>query len=228
MANINVLTVDDDSNIGHLLSLYLKKEGYDVDVATDGESAIAKIKEKDTKYDIILLDVMMPVMDGLETLREIRKFCNTPVILLTAKSEAMDKIVGLDLGADDYVTKPFEAQELISRIKAILRRLQTEQEGNTDLTIDNLFLSIGNYVVKLNGVKVEMPPKEIELLYYLSTHQLKVYTREQLLYQIWGLDYKGDPRTVDVHIKRIREKLGEANTWKIKTVWGIGYKFEVD
>jgi DNA-binding response OmpR family regulator len=224
MPNINVLTVDDDSNIGHLLSLYLKKEGYNVDIATDGESAIAKVREN--KYDIILLDVMMPVMDGLETLREIRTFCTTPVILLTAKSESMDKIIGLDLGADDYVTKPFEAQELISRIKAILRRLQTEQDGDTDLTIDNLFLSISNYVVKLNGIKVEMPPKEIELLHYFATHQLKVYTREQLLDQIWGLGYKGDPRTVDVHIKRIREKLGENNTWRIKTVWGIGYKFE--
>lgn len=226
-SNIRVLTTEDDLSIRGLLVMYLKKEGYIVDEASDGAEAIEKIKQHE--YNIVLLDVMMPVMDGLEALREIRKFSNVPIILLTAKSESMDKIVGLDNGADDYITKPFEAAEVISRIKAILRRSQSDTEIDKDLVIDNLFVSIANYIVKLDGMKVDMPPKEIELLYYLATHQQKVYTRDQLLEAIWGIDYKGDSRTVDVHIKRIREKLGDNNKkWKIITVWSVGYKFEVN
>ncbi len=230
MAEIKILTVDDDDNICQLLKLYLVKEGYSTFICHNGKEALKKIDEE--KFDLILLDIMMPDMDGYETLSAIRKFSDVPVILVSAKGEPMDKIGGLDIGADDYVTKPFEPQELISRIRAILRRTassdKTEKtESLKDITVSNLYISIANCIVKIDDRKIEMPPKEMELLYFLASHPMKVYSRQQLLTCVWGADYKGDSRTVDVHIKRIREKLGENADWKLETVWRIGYKFEV-
>lgn len=227
MQKFKILIVDDDVNICQLLNLYLVKEGYTTYICHNGKDAIKQISEQ--TYDIVLLDIMMPEMDGFETLAAIRKFSNIPVILLSAKGEPMDKISGLDIGADDYVTKPFEPQELISRIKALLRRSQTMpmQQSNSDLTIGNLYISLTNYIVKVDDKKVEMPPKEIELIYYLATNPMRVFTREQLLNHVWGPGYKGDTRTVDVHIKRIREKLGKGTNWRLDTVWGVGYKFEI-
>ncbi|MCI9518959.1 MAG: response regulator transcription factor [Clostridia bacterium] len=230
MAEIKILTVDDDDNICQLLKLYLVKEGYSTFICHNGKEALKKIDEE--KFDLILLDIMMPDMDGYETLSAIRKFSDVPVILVSAKGEPMDKIGGLDIGADDYVTKPFEPQELISRIRAILRRIansdKTEKtESLKDITVSSLYISIANCIVKIDDRKIEMPPKEMELLYFLASHPMKVYSRQQLLTCVWGADYKGDSRTVDVHIKRIREKLGENADWKLETVWRIGYKFEV-
>ncbi len=226
MPDFKILIVDDDDNICQLLKLYLIKEGFSTIICHNGNDAAKYVKE--THLDIVLLDIMMPDMDGLETLSKIREFSDIPVILVSAQGEPMDKIGGLDIGADDYVTKPFEPQELISRIKAILRRIgQSKTEEKADVTIGNLHISIGNYIVKVDDKKVEMPPKEMELLYYLATHPMKVFTREQLLGEVWGPDYKGDSRTVDVHIKRIREKLGIGTNWKLETVWRVGYKFEV-
>ena len=226
MPDFKILIVDDDDNICQLLKLYLIKEGFSTIICHNGNDAAKYVKE--THLDIVLLDIMMPDMDGLENLSKIREFSDIPVILVSAKGEPMDKIGGLDIGADDYVTKPFEPQELISRIKAILRRIgQSKTEEKADVTIGNLHISIGNYIVKVDDKKVEMPPKEMELLYYLATHPMKVFTREQLLGEVWGPDYKGDSRTVDVHIKRIREKLGIGTNWKLETVWRVGYKFEV-
>lgn len=227
MADYKILIVDDDANICQLLNLYLVKEGFATTICYNGKDAIKKIG--DENFSIVLLDIMMPEMDGYETLSNIRKFSNVPVILVSAKGEPMDKISGLDCGADDYVTKPFEPQELISRIKAILRRMQPNQnQEKKDIIIGNLYISNENYIVKVSDKKIEMPPKEIELLYYLATHPMRVFTREQLLSNVWESDYKGDPRTVDVHIKRIREKLGVGSNWKLETVWGIGYKFEIN
>ncbi len=227
MPNFKILIVDDDVNICQLLNLYLVKEGYTTFICHNGQDAIKEINARE--YDIMLLDIMMPGMDGFETLSEIRKTVNIPVILLSARGEPMDKISGLDLGADDYVTKPFEPQELISRIKALLRRSQgigLAANLTPDLSIGNLFVSLANYIVKIDGKKVEMPPKEIELLYYLASNPMRVFTREQLLDHVWGVGYKGDARTVDVHVKRIREKLGNGTNWQLDTVWGVGYKFE--
>lgn len=228
MSEIKILTVDDDDNICQLLKLYLVKEGYSTYICHDGTEALKKIHEE--KFDLVLLDIMMPNMDGYETLSAIRKFSDIPVILVSAKGEPMDKIGGLDIGADDYVTKPFEPQELISRIRAILRRTATpiKTEEFKDITVGNLFISLTNCTIKLDDKKVEMPPKEMELLYFLASHPAKVYSREQLLSYVWGADYKGDSRTVDVHIKRIREKLGDSEKWKLETVWRVGYKFEVN
>ncbi len=226
MANCKILIVDDDDNICQLLNLYLIKEGYRTHICNNGKAAVKQLAEED--FNVVLLDIMMPGMDGYETLTAVRKFSNVPVILVSAKGEPMDKISGLDCGADDYVTKPFEPQELISRIKAVLRRTQpTENTDMLDIRIGNLFISRGNYIVKVNDVKVEMPPKEIELLYYLAKNPMRVFTREQLLEKVWGEEYKGDSRTVDVHIKRIREKLGLGTNWSLVTVWSVGYKFEV-
>lgn len=227
MANENILIVDDDDNICQLLTLYLVKEGFGTTICNNGREAIKSVSEN--SYSVVLLDIMMPEMDGYETLMHIRKFSNVPVIMLSAKGEPMDKISGLDCGADDYVTKPFEPQELISRIKAIIRRSKPTMTppSSAELIIGNLFVSITNYIVKVNGQKIEMPPKEIELLYYLATNPMQVFTREQLLEKVWGEGYKGDSRTVDVHIKRIREKLGASSNWRLNTVWGVGYKFEV-
>lgn len=227
MPDFKILIVDDDVNICQLLNLYLVKEGYKTAICNNGQDALNEIAKQ--RYDIMLLDIMMPGMDGLETLAQVRKTYNIPVILLSARGEPMDKINGLDLGADDYVTKPFEPQELISRIKALLRRSQpsTVSQQKPDITIGNLFISLTNYIVKTDDNKIEMPPKEIELLYYLASNPMRVFTREQLLTQVWGSGYKGDTRTVDVHVKRIREKLGSGSSWRLDTVWGVGYKFEI-
>lgn len=235
MSNRRILIVDDDDNICQLLTLYLMKENYNTAICHNGRDALKYIKE--SPYDLVLLDVMMPEMDGYETLNAVRRFSDIPIIMLSARGETMDKISGLDYGADDYVTKPFEPQELISRIKAIFRRSQsdfsaptptvTEQDPTPDLTYDDLFISLHNYIVKLDGKNLDMPPKEIELLYFLASRPMEVFTREQLLSKVWSSAYQGDTRTVDVHIKRIREKLGTGKTWGLNTVWGVGYKFEV-
>lgn len=226
MANRKILIVDDDDNICQLLNLYLVKEGYGTSICHNGKEAIKMLKEGE--HDLILLDIMMPEMDGYETLTEVRKFSSIPIIMVSAKGQSIDKISGLDHGADDYVTKPFEPQELLSRIKAIFRRAQppVEQVGG-DLTYDDLYISVKNYIVRVGDQKIDMTPKEIELLFCLAEHPMQVFTREQLLHKVWSSDYQGDTRTVDVHVKRIREKLGNGKSWKLNTVWGVGYKFEV-
>ena len=228
MSNIQILIVDDDENICQLLTLYLAKEGYYTKSCHNGKDAIELIKAN--KYDLVLLDVMMPVMDGYETLTEVRKFSSVPIIMVSAKGEPMDKISGLDFGADDYVTKPFEPQELISRIKAIFRRAQSfvAPKVDGDITYGNLYISLKNYIVKVDDVIIDMPPKEVELLYCLASHPSQVMTRDELLSEVWRSDYQGDARTVDVHVKRIREKLGAGKNWRLNTVWGVGYKFEVN
>lgn len=226
MSDCKILIVDDDDNICQLLKLYLVKEKFSTVICNNGLDAIKAVSE--SKFDMVLLDIMMPEMDGYETLTAIRKISNVPVILVSAKGEPMDKIGGLDIGADDYVTKPFEPQELISRMRAILRRTQpVHEEKKKDITVGNLYISLTNYIVKIDDKKVEMPPKEIELLYHLATNPMRVFTRDQLLSAVWGADYKGDARTVDVHVKRIREKLGKGTNWSLETVWRVGYKFEV-
>ncbi|NMD37632.1 MAG: response regulator transcription factor [Christensenellaceae bacterium] len=221
-----VLVVDDDININRLVSLYLEKEGYEVISATKGDMAIHEFKKNNP--DIILLDVMLPVLDGWQVLSEIRKTSQVPIIMFTAKDETFDKVMGLELGADDYITKPFEPKELIARIKAVLRRTQsTEKEKIIQYSM--LYISLKEYVVMYKNKVVEMPPKEIELLYFLAIHPNTVFTREQLLESVWGFEFFGDSRTVDVHIKRIREKLPDCEQfgWQIKTVWRVGYKFEL-
>jgi len=224
-----ILIVDDDINICQLLNLYLVKEGFNTSICHNGKEAIRLVQENE--FDIVLLDIMMPEMDGFETLTEIRKFSNLPVILVSAKGEPMDKISGLDIGADDYVTKPFEPQELISRIKALLRRAKPAPIAVNapagEITLGELNISLTTYIVKVGERKLDMPPKEIELIYFLATNPNRVYSREQLLSQVWGNNYKGDNRTVDVHIKRIREKLGASDLWSLETVWRVGYKFEI-
>ncbi len=230
MSNRKILIVDDDDNICQLITLYLVKENYETMICHNGKDAIKALNENNC--DLMLLDVMMPEMDGYETLTEVRKFSDIPIIMVSAKGEPMDKISGLDYGADDYVTKPFEPQELISRIKAIFRRSQPAQpsdvrgEPNADLKYDDLFVSVKNYIVKIDDKTIDMTPKEIELLYKLASNPMQVFTREQLLHSVWSSDYQGDARTVDVHIKRIREKLGSGKCWRLNTVWGVGYKFE--
>jgi DNA-binding response OmpR family regulator len=229
MENQKVLVVDDDKNISELLRLYLVKEGYSVTVANDGEEAVKAFRQ--SRPDIVLLDIMLPKLDGWSVCREIRKDSQVPVIMITAKGEVFDKVLGLELGADDYVVKPFDTKEVVARIKAVLRRVQTAS-GDTarikEVTVDNLSVSLHNYEVKINNKRVEMPPKELELLYFLASSPNRVYTRDQLLDEVWGFDYFGDSRTVDVHIKRLREKLeGVSQKWSLKTVWGVGYKFEV-
>ena len=226
MANRKILIVDDDDNICQLLTLYLVKEGYSTSICHNGKEAIKTLKEGE--YDLVLLDIMMPEMDGYETLTEVRKFSSIPIIMVSAKGESIDKISGLDHGADDYVTKPFEPQELLSRIKAIFRRAQPPAEQAAgDLTHNDLYISVKNYIVRVGEQKIDMTPKEIELLFCLAEHPMQVFTREQLLHKVWSTDYQGDTRTVDVHVKRIREKLGSGKSWKLNTVWGVGYKFEI-
>jgi len=227
MANQKILIVDDDVNICQLLNLYLVKDGFSTSICHNGKEAIKLVQNED--FDIVLLDIMMPEMDGFETLAHIRKISNLPVIMVSAKGEPMDKITGLDLGADDYVTKPFEPQELISRIKALLRRSQPPVPSGAagEITIGALNISLTTYIVKVGDRKLDMPPKEIELIYFLATNPNRVYSREQLLTQVWGPNYKGDTRTVDVHVKRIREKLGVSDKWSLETVWRVGYKFDI-
>ena len=227
MANERILVVDDDTNICELLRLYLTKEGYQVTVANDGEEGLEKFNQ--VKPDMVLLDVMMPKMDGLEVCRRIRKLGNTPVMMLTAKGETFDKVLGLELGADDYVTKPFDTKEVVARIKAVLRRTAPASDTSDvkEVNYDKLSINLTNYEMKVNGVSVDTPPKELELIYHLASNPNRVFTRDQLLDEVWGFDYYGDSRTVDVHIKRLREKLeGVSDKWELKTVWSVGYKFE--
>ncbi len=220
-----ILIVEDDSNIRELLSLYLEQEGYHIETAQDGAEGLRNLKR--THPDLVLLDLMMPVMDGTQMMRELRTFSQTPVIILTAKGEVFDKVALLELGADDYITKPFEMREVIARIKAVLRRFNQES-GEPKLIFDNLVIDKQSYNIIVNGSKLEIPPKEIELLYFLASSPNRVFTRAQLLDDVWGCDYFGDTRTVDVHVKRLREKLlGVSEQWEIKTVWGVGYKFEL-
>ena len=225
--NKRALIVEDDVNIAELLMLYLEKDGFDVSIAHDGGRGIAMFNEHNP--DLVLLDVMMPVMDGIQVCREIRKVSTVPIIMLTAKGETSDKVTGLDSGADDYVTKPFEVKELLARIHAVMRRTETEDAPREKkLTYDKLIVNLDSYELIVNGVKVDTPPKEMELLYHLAASPNIVFTRNQLLDEVWGFDYFGDSRTVDVHIKRLREKLeGVSDQWSLQTVWGVGYKFEV-
>lgn len=220
-----ILVIDDDVHISELLKLYLEKEDYEVDIAHDGGAGLDKFKAREPR--LVLLDIMLPVMDGWQVCREIRRINNTPIIMLTAKGETFDKVLGLELGADDYIVKPFEPKELIARVKAILRRTNVSEDKAKQYSYNNLTVNISDYTVVYYGNELEMPPKEIELLFFLASHPNKVFTREQLLEQVWGFEYFGDSRTVDVHIKRIREKMPTSDGWNIKTVWGIGYKFEV-
>ena len=225
---VSVLVVEDDKNIRELLQLYLEKEGYAVVIAGDGGEGLAKYRT--IKPDLVLLDVMMPVMDGWAVCKAIREDGNTPVIMLTAKSETNDKVTGLRAGADDYITKPFEMREVLARIEAVLRRSDRLAPAQTArrLTFDNLVIDMDAFELIVAGKKIDTPPKEMELLFYLASTPNRVYTRNQLLDEVWGFDYFGDSRTVDVHVKRLREKLeGVSESWSVKTVWGVGYKFEV-
>ncbi len=224
--NSKILIVDDESNIIELIRLYLEKEGFDTAIAKSGDEALSKFRIE--KPDLIILDIMIPEPDGWQVCREIRQNSNVPIIMLTAKSETFDKVLGLELGADDYLTKPFEAKELVARVKAVLRRTDTKEPEKKQIAYSGLTVNIENYELTINGVLTDVPPKELELLYFLASNPNRVYTREQLLEEVWGFDYFGDSRTVDVHIKRLREKLeGVSDSWSLKTVWGVGYKFEV-
>lgn len=226
MQNSTILIVDDDYNICDLVRLYLEKEGYSIEIANNGNIALDKFRT--LQPSLILLDIMLPGMDGLEVCREIRKTSNVPIIMLTAKDDTFDKVLGLELGADDYIAKPFDTRELVARIKAVLRRYETKTSEVKEVIYPHMDINLTNYELKLSGKSIEMPPKELELLYFLASNPNKVFTREQLLDEIWGYDFFGDSRTVDVHIKRIREKLeGYEDGWALKTVWGVGYKFEV-
>lgn len=227
MANNKVLIVDDDEHIVELIKLYMDKEGFDTVTANNGKKAVELFKSEAPA--IVILDVMMPEMDGWQVCREIRRVSNIPIIMLTAKGETFDKVLGLELGADDYMVKPFEPKELLARVKAVLRRSdKKESNAEKEIVFPNLTINLSNYELKINGNIVEVPPKELELLYFLASNPNRVFTREQLLEEVWGFDYFGDSRTVDVHIKRLREKLeGVEANWQLKTVWGVGYKFEV-
>ncbi len=227
MAN-KILVVDDDLNIGEVLKLALESEGYEVKCALDGVEAVDTFKIFEP--DLVLLDIMMPGKDGWQVCREIREQSSKPIIMLSAKGEVFDKVLGLELGADDFVVKPFDIKEVNARVKAVLRRYQTRDHFNTDEVIkfDNLEISKQKYELKLRGKPVDVPPKELELLYFLTSNYNRVFTRDQLLDKVWGFDYLGDSRTVDVHVKRLREKLeGVSDKWILKTVWGVGYKFEL-
>lgn len=226
-ANNTILLMDDDENICKVIKLYLEKEGMNVLIAHDGAEGLEKF-QKETP-NLVLLDIMMPGMDGIEVIKQIRKDSQVPVIMLTAKGDTFDKVLALELGADDYIVKPFEPKEMMARIKAVIRRTGTtvDEPANT-LKYPNLEISISEYTVEFCGKKLELPPKELELLYFLASHPNKVFTREQLLQKVWEFDFYGDSRTIDVHIKRLREKLGDDQIWHIKTVWGVGYKFEID
>ena len=222
-----ILVVDDDTNISELLRLYLEKNGFSVITCADGATAIEV--EKKEKPSLILLDIMLPKFDGWQVCREIRKTSEVPIIMVTAKNETFDKILGLELGADDYISKPFDTKEVIARVKAVLRRTSLNKKTKTDqVQFDKLIINITNYELVVDGKKVDTPPKELELIYHLASNPNRVYTRDQLLDEVWGFDYYGDSRTVDVHVKRLREKLENVSpNWSLKTVWGVGYKFEV-
>ena len=227
-----ILIVDDDNNIAELISLYLTKECFECRIVNDGEAALRAFS--DFAPDLILLDLMLPGMDGYQVCRTIIQTSQTPIIMLSAKGEVFDKVLGLELGADDYMIKPFDTKELVARVKAVLRRFKpqipavnTANENNKYVEYPGLTISLSNYSVTYNGKSIDMPPKELELLYFLASSPNQVFTREQLLDHIWGYEYIGDTRTVDVHIKRLREKIKDHDKWSISTVWGIGYKFEV-
>lgn len=225
----HILIIDDDENIAGLIALYLNKEGYDTTECYSGIEGLKKFN--DNNFDLIVLDIMLPQMDGYEVLRELRKVSKVPVIMLTAKGEIIDKVLGLELGADDYLVKPFEPMELVARIKAVIRRFNcvADEQTTNVLTFSNLIIDMDDFNIKYFGKRVELPPKELELLFYLAKNPNRVFTRDQLLDKIWGYEYIGETRTVDVHVKRLREKLTrEGNGWEIKTVWGVGYKFSLD
>jgi len=222
-----ILVIEDDSNIAELIRLYVERDGFDVTIAPDGGKGISAFEQ--VSPDLVLLDIMLPVLDGWGVLREIRASSKTPVIMLTAKGETFDKVNGLEMGADDYMTKPFEPKELLARIHAVLRRYGgSDSSAARHLSFDKLEIDMDSFELIVDGKKVEAPPKEMELLFHLASSPNRVYTRNQLLDEVWGFDYFGDSRTVDVHIKRLREKLENVSTkWSLKTVWGVGYKFEV-
>lgn len=229
MSKQKIMIVDDDKNICELLRLYLAKEEFETVLANDGAQALELFEGEGA--DLVLLDIMMPRMDGWEVCRRLREKSQVPIIMLTAKGETFDKVLGLELGADDYVVKPFDAKEVVARIKAVLRRTAGGQEKDAAdskiVEFDRLRLDLNRYELRINGAVVEAPPKEMELLYFLASHPNRVYTRNQLLDEVWGFDYYGDSRTIDVHVKRLREKLeGVSEKWSLKTVWGVGYKFE--
>ena len=228
MLDTKILIVDDDSNICDLLKLYFENEGYEVKTANDGVEGVNFFKIY--QPDIVLLDIMLPRKDGWQVCREIREMSSKPIIMITAKGEVIDKVLGLEMGADDFVVKPFEMKELSARVRAVLRRYQAHTNQNDDEVIkfENIEISLQKYELKLRGKAVDVPPKELELLYFLASNYNRVFTRDQLLDKVWGFDYLGDSRTVDVHVKRLREKLeGVSDKWILKTVWGVGYKFEV-
>ncbi len=221
-----ILVIEDDKNIAELLRLYLTKAGFEVSMAQDGGKGVTEFER--FAPDLVLLDIMLPVMDGWAVCREIRSSSKTPIIMLTAKGETFDKVTGLEMGADDYVVKPFEIKELLARIRAVLRRYGEEEEEKRRLAFDKLVIDMDAFELTVDGKKVEAPPKEMELLFHLASTPNRVYTRNQLLDEVWGFDYFGDSRTVDVHIKRLREKLENVSPqWSLKTVWGVGYKFEL-
>ncbi len=222
----NILVVEDDKNISDLIRMYLEKEGFEVRLASDGGKAVEEFKR--ITPDIVLLDVMLPVLDGWGVCARIRETSKCPIIMLTAKGEVNDRIHGLEMGADDYLVKPFEMKELIARINAVLRRSEIPVDTQKKLSFDKLVINLDSYELIVDGKKVDTPPKELELLYHLAASPNRVYTRNQLLDEVWGFDYFGDSRTVDVHIKRLREKIENVSEqWDLKTVWGVGYKFEV-
>ena len=227
MPNGKILVVDDDKNICELLRLYIEKEDFAVELAYDGRRALELFES--FSPDLILLDIMLPELDGWQVCREIRKHSQCPIIMLTAKGEVFDKVLGPELGADDYVVKPFETKEVIARIKAVLRRTGGHNDSEVKkVEYDKLSINLTNYELRVNGKQVDTPPKEMELIYHLASNPNRVFTRDQLLDEVWGFDYYGDSRTVDVHVKRLREKLeGVSDQWALKTVWGVGYKFEV-
>lgn len=227
MASGKILIVDDDKNICELLRIYIEKEGFEAAIANDGKTALEMFDI--FAPDLTLLDIMLPGLDGWQVCREIRKKSSKPIIMLTAKGEVFDKVLGLELGADDYVVKPFETKEVVARINAVLRRsLKNDNDDeNKIVSYENLSINLTNYELKVNGKQVDTPPKEMELIYHLASNPNRVFTRDQLLDEVWGFDYYGDSRTVDVHVKRLREKLeGVSDKWALKTVWGVGYKFE--
>lgn len=223
-----ILVIDDDANICELLRIFLENEGYKVKSASDGAEGIAAFKAYEP--DLVLLDIMLPKKDGWQVCREIREMSQKPIIMITAKGEVFDKVLGLELGADDFIVKPFDTKEISARVKAVLRRYTAHDRADDDETVkfDNIEISLRKYELKLQGKAIDIPPKELELLYFLASNYNRVFTRDQLLDKVWGFDYLGDSRTVDVHVKRLREKLeGISDSWNLKTVWGVGYKFEL-
>ncbi|MCM1992064.1 response regulator transcription factor [Oceanirhabdus seepicola] len=220
-----VLVVDDDRNICEIEKMYLESSGYEVEIANDGKAAIEKFQSY--KPNIIILDVMLPYIDGIDVLKNIRKESEVPVIMVTAKGDTFDRVLGLELGADDYMVKPFEPKELVARVKAVLRRFNADATKSEVMIFNDLKIDADSFTVVYHGEELKMPPKEFELVFYLAANKNKVFTREQLLCEVWGYDYPGDSRTVDVHVKRLREKLKGGSNWQIETVWGVGYKFEV-